>query len=141
MEHMLKRGEDELKKGSLNVMEEAMASMSDPAVVAEMSKMMHDPSFKDQLKAMTQDPKFKDYVDAVRALFCYKMFVAYMFAANTDCQDRQCRYTDARNDERSSKEEKGGSPKRSGAWVVVNTCSFAIQIVTRHIYFRDMLVL
>ncbi len=61
-----------------------------------------------------------------------------MFAANTDLNDRQFRNTDARNDERSSKEEKGRSPKRSGAWIVVNTRSFAIQIITRHIYFRDL---
>lgn len=65
MEHMLKVGEDQLKKNAGDQMKDAMAAMSNPDVMAEMQKMMKDPQFVQQIQAMTKDPNFKSYVDAV----------------------------------------------------------------------------
>ena len=65
MEHMLDRGEAELKVGAAAAMEEAMASMANPEVMAEMTKMMKDPSFQAQLAAMAKDPSFRNYVSAM----------------------------------------------------------------------------
>jgi DNA repair ATPase RecN len=69
MEHMLMRGEDDLKKAAGGMMEEAMAAMNNPDVMAEMGKMMKDPNFQQQLQAMAKDPSFKSYTDAVSTLF------------------------------------------------------------------------
>merc|ERR1712232_1123026 len=66
LEHMLKVGNDQLKKGAMSAMEEAMAAMANPEVLSEMSKMMKDPKFLAQITAMTKDPQFKSYVDAVQ---------------------------------------------------------------------------
>jgi hypothetical protein len=65
MEHMLKVGDNELKKGAASAMEEAMASMNDPEVMAEMTRMIKDPKFAKEFEAMKKDPQFKSYVDAV----------------------------------------------------------------------------
>lgn len=65
MEHMVKVGGEQLKKGAASAMEEAMASMANPEVMAEMSKMMKDPNFQQQIAAMTKDPSFANYVGAV----------------------------------------------------------------------------
>ena len=65
MEHMVKVGADQLKKGASSAMEEAMASMANPEVMAEMAKMMKDPNFQQQIAAMTKDPSFANYVSAV----------------------------------------------------------------------------
>ena len=64
-EHMMKVGNKELKEGAANVMEDAMAAMANPEVMAEMAKMIKDPSFQQQLADMAKDPSFKNYVDAV----------------------------------------------------------------------------
>jgi hypothetical protein len=65
MEHMLKVGDNELKKSASSAMEEAMAAMNDPEVMAEMTRMIKDPSFAKEFEAMKKDPQFKNYVDAV----------------------------------------------------------------------------
>ena len=65
MEHMLKVGEETLKKNAGDQMKEAMNAMSNPEVMAEMQQMMKDPKFMQQIQAMTKDPNFKSYVDAV----------------------------------------------------------------------------
>jgi DNA repair ATPase RecN len=66
MEHMLKVGKDELKNTAAASMEQAMAAMQDPAVMAEMTKMLKDPNFTQQLQhLMKNDPSFQNYVDAV----------------------------------------------------------------------------
>jgi hypothetical protein len=65
MEHMLKVGDKELKKGATSAMEEAIASMADPEVMAEMTRMLKDPNFAKEFEAMKKDPQFKNYVDAV----------------------------------------------------------------------------
>jgi hypothetical protein len=65
MEHMLKVGENEIKKSATGAMEEAMANMANPEVMAEMTKMLKDPNFAKQFEAMQKDPSFKSYVDAV----------------------------------------------------------------------------
>jgi len=65
MEHMLKVGEDQLKKHAGDQLKDAMAAMSNPEVMGEMQKMMKDPQFLAQIQAMTKDPNFKSYVDAV----------------------------------------------------------------------------
>lgn len=64
-EHMVKVGQGELKQAAGNVMEDAMAAMNDPSVMAEMAKMVKDPGFQQQLADMASDPTFKSYIDAV----------------------------------------------------------------------------
>jgi len=66
MEHMLKVGNEQLKKAAGDQMKEAMEAMSNPDVMDEMQKMMKDPQFLQQIQAMTKDPNFKSYVDAVQ---------------------------------------------------------------------------
>jgi ABC-type branched-subunit amino acid transport system ATPase component len=65
MEHMMKVGADQLKAGAGKMMEDAMAAMNDPKVMAEMTKMVQDPSFQANLADMAKDPSFKQYIDAV----------------------------------------------------------------------------
>jgi tripartite-type tricarboxylate transporter receptor subunit TctC len=65
LEHMLKVGQTELKEAAGGVMEDAMAAMGNPEVMAEMAKMVNDPSFQQQLADMASDPTFKSYIDAV----------------------------------------------------------------------------
>jgi uncharacterized protein with von Willebrand factor type A (vWA) domain len=66
MEHMLKVGEQELKKNAGDQMREAMAAMSNPDVLNQMQEMLKDPNFMRQIQDMTKDPNFKSYVDAVQ---------------------------------------------------------------------------
>ena len=64
-EHMQKVGQQQLKQAAGGVMEDAMAAMNDPSVMAEMAKMVKDPSFQQQLADMANDPTFKSYIEAV----------------------------------------------------------------------------
>jgi hypothetical protein len=64
-EHMVKVGQGELKKHAGDVMEDAMAAMANPEVMAEMSNMIKDPEFQQQLAEMAKDPAFASYVEAV----------------------------------------------------------------------------
>ena len=66
MEHMMKVGNDALKNQAGNMMEEAMAAMNNPEVMAEVAKMVKDPSFQQQLAEMAKDPQFKSYIDAMK---------------------------------------------------------------------------
>merc|ERR1711862_773877 len=68
MEHMVKTGEEGLKKGAMNAMEEAMKAMSNPDVMSQMGKMLKDPKFLEQVTAMTKDPQFKPYMDAMKEM-------------------------------------------------------------------------
>jgi hypothetical protein len=66
MEHMIKRGNDELKKGAANMMEDTMAAMMEnPALMNEMTQMLKDPNFQQQLAEMMKDPSFASYREAV----------------------------------------------------------------------------
>jgi hypothetical protein len=65
MEHMLKVGEDQLKNSAGAAMEQAMADMANPEMMAQMATMLKDPKFQAQLAAMQKDPSFKNYVSAV----------------------------------------------------------------------------
>lgn len=65
MEHMVKVGNEQIKKGAAGAMEEAMAAMGDPEVMAEMAKLIKDPTFQQQISDMSKDPSFKNYVAAV----------------------------------------------------------------------------
>ena len=69
-EHMLKVGNEDMKKAAGSMMEEAMAAMANPEVMAEMQKMIKDPNFQQQLASMTKDPSFKSYVDTVSTTIC-----------------------------------------------------------------------
>merc|ERR1712032_1410901 len=66
MEHMLKIGNNQLKNAAGNVMEDAMAAMGNPEVMAEVSKMIKDPKFQQQFSKMAKDPSFKSYIDAMQ---------------------------------------------------------------------------
>jgi len=117
MEHMLKVGDKELKQGAMSAMEEAMSAMSNPEVMAEMSKMIKDPNFAKQFQDMSKDPSFQKYVDAVSY---HSIFVSlaveltgdinmtYVFALLTPLYFFLVR-TDGRHDERPCQKAKGGS--------------------------------
>mmetsp|Transcript_7079 Transcript_7079/g.10162 ORF Transcript_7079/g.10162 Transcript_7079/m.10162 type:complete len:200 (+) Transcript_7079:160-759(+) len=66
MEHMVKVGQETIKKGANSAMEEAMASMANPEVMAEMTKMLKDPNFQQQIAGMAKDPSFKNYISAMQ---------------------------------------------------------------------------
>merc|ERR1711862_711821 len=66
MEHMLKVGNNELKTAAGNVMQDAMAAMSNPEVMAEMKNMIQDPNFQQQLNSMAKDPSFSSYIEAMQ---------------------------------------------------------------------------
>lgn len=82
MEHMVKRGNDELKKGAANMMDETMAAMAqNPELINEMTKMMKDPSFQQQLSEMMKDPSFAHYREAVSIVSCNTISLSKM----TEC--------------------------------------------------------
>lgn len=68
MEHMVKVGQDQIKKGADDTMKQAMESMKDPAMMAEAVKMMKDPKFVEQLKELSKDPAFKNYQAAMAGM-------------------------------------------------------------------------
>jgi len=68
MEHMMKVGNEALKAQAGNLMEEAMAAMNNPEVMAEVAKMVKDPGFQQQLAEMAKDPQFKSYIDAMKEM-------------------------------------------------------------------------
>lgn len=65
-EHMQRVGNDQLKQGAVDDMEQAMAAMANPEVLAEMTKMLKDPKFKDTLDSMANNPQFKNYIEAMQ---------------------------------------------------------------------------
>eukprot|EP00980_Cylindrotheca_fusiformis_P007111 scaffold1489_cov194-Cylindrotheca_fusiformis.AAC.21 len=67
LEHMMKVGSDQLNAGTGKMMEDAMAAMSNPEVMAEMTKMIKDPNFQANLADMAKDPTFKKYIESVSA--------------------------------------------------------------------------
>mmetsp|Transcript_5767 Transcript_5767/g.9993 ORF Transcript_5767/g.9993 Transcript_5767/m.9993 type:complete len:200 (-) Transcript_5767:103-702(-) len=69
MEHMLKRGQDTMKKNAQSSMTEALGAMSDdPEVMAEAMKMMKDPDFQKNIANMAKDPAFKNYMTAMQEM-------------------------------------------------------------------------
>jgi tyrosyl-tRNA synthetase len=66
VEHMAKVGGEQLKSGANNALDEALDSLKDPAIMAEMTKMMKDPNFKQKMKAMMNDNQFKEYASAMK---------------------------------------------------------------------------
>ena len=64
-EHMVQRGNDQMKKGAMNSMADAMEAMNDPAVMGEAMKMMQNPDFARQMQQMQNDPAFGNYMAAV----------------------------------------------------------------------------
>jgi len=64
MEHMVKVGQDQLKKGASSSVQEAMNMMNDPEVFDEAMKMLKDPNFVKNLETFTKDPAFANYKDA-----------------------------------------------------------------------------
>lgn len=68
MEHMVKVGNEQIKQASRNVMDDAMAALENPEVMAEMAKMVKDPQFQQQLAEMAKDPSFKNYIDTMQEM-------------------------------------------------------------------------
>merc|ERR1719445_1712773 len=66
IEHMMKVGNEALKNQAGNLMEEAMAAMNNPEVMAEVAKMVKDPNFQKQLADLAKDPQFQSYIDAMK---------------------------------------------------------------------------
>jgi hypothetical protein len=110
MEHMMKVGQEQLKKNAMQGVEGAMAAMNDPQVVAEMTKMLKDPSFAKQLKEMQNSPEFQQYVNAVRWICCNLFlglkWVKSISLTKDDGNSLTLRssFTDARNVARPRKE-------------------------------------
>jgi hypothetical protein len=65
-EHMARVGNEKLKKNAAGAMDEAIAALSDPKVLKEMTEMMQDPKFQSQMAALANDSKMKDYMDALK---------------------------------------------------------------------------
>ena len=102
-EHMLKVGDNELKKAAGSAMEDAMAAMANPEVMAQMTSMIKDPNFQAQLAEMTKDPSFRSYIDAVSLIYreiflsmrcgmpfawtVWLMFVLYPFSSSQQMKD------------------------------------------------------
>jgi cell fate (sporulation/competence/biofilm development) regulator YmcA (YheA/YmcA/DUF963 family) len=57
-----------LKQNAMNDMEQAMAALSNPDVMAEMTKMLQDPKFKETFEQLTKDSQFQNYIDAMKEL-------------------------------------------------------------------------
>ena len=85
LEHMMKVGDAELKAGAANIMQDAMAAMANPEVMAEMTKMISNPNFQEQLAAMSKDPNFKLYMESVSNLVSKFSFFHVMGVDLTDC--------------------------------------------------------
>lgn len=66
MEHMLKVGNNQLKNQAGNMMNDAMAAMNNPEVMAQVAKMVKDPNFQQQLADMAKDPQFASYIEAMK---------------------------------------------------------------------------
>ena len=77
-EHMMKVGNEQLKNAAGNVMEDAMAAMSNPEVMAEMTKMIKDPAFQEQLSAMAKDPNFQQQLAAMAKDPSFKSYIDAM---------------------------------------------------------------
>jgi hypothetical protein len=65
-EHMQRVGNDQLKKGAANAMEQAMEALANPEVMAEMTKMLKDPKFKETLASMAKDSQLQNYMEAMQ---------------------------------------------------------------------------
>ena len=123
LEHMVKVGNDELKKGASNVMEDAMDAMNNPEVMAEMTKMIKDPQFQEQLAAMAKDPSFKSYVDAV-SIIHVDMNLVSKNIFECDLNFLPPILSDARYDEGPRKEKADGRHGCPNACFRLNTYHF-----------------
>jgi len=68
VEHMVQRGQNEMKKGARNTMTDVMQAMNDPAIMQEAVKMMKDPKFAEQMRAMQNDPEMRKYMQAMQEM-------------------------------------------------------------------------
>jgi len=68
IEHMAKVGEEQLKDNAYSQMEEAMAAMGNPEVMAQMTKMLKDPDFYKKFAEMSKDPNFAMYKESVEKI-------------------------------------------------------------------------
>uniref|UniRef100_A0A7S2HQP8 STI1 domain-containing protein n=1 Tax=Helicotheca tamesis TaxID=374047 RepID=A0A7S2HQP8_9STRA len=68
MEHMVKRGQDSMKKEAKNTMTEAMEAMGNPEAMKQAAELMKDPEFQKQMSEMAKDPSFKQYVSAMEEM-------------------------------------------------------------------------
>ena len=69
MEQMIKIGNDQMKKKSMETVDATMDAMTnDPAMMDSMAKMIKDPNFKKQLDEMMKDPNFRAYMDSMQEM-------------------------------------------------------------------------
>ena len=78
LEHMLKVGNENLKKGATDSMRQAMDAMNDPAVMQQMTQMMKDPQMQAKIQQMMKDPQFQQYAEAVSWLILIVALVEMM---------------------------------------------------------------
>lgn len=64
-EHMVQRGNDQMKKNAQASIADAFSALNDPTMMAEAAKMMKDPNFIAKVQQMAKDPQFKNYMSAV----------------------------------------------------------------------------
>ncbi len=67
-EHMVKRGQDQMKKTAQASIADAFGALNDPKMMAEAQKMMKDPKFIQNFQKMATDPNFKPYMEAVSSM-------------------------------------------------------------------------
>ncbi|KAL7575902.1 hypothetical protein ACA910_000703 [Epithemia clementina (nom. ined.)] len=69
MEQMIKVGNEEMKKKSMQTVDATMDAMAnDPEMVDSMAKMIKDPNFKKQLDEMMKDPNFRAYMESMQEM-------------------------------------------------------------------------
>jgi len=84
-EHIMQRGQEEVKKDAKSQMAHAMEAMyTDPEVMKEAQKMVKDPQFRQYLEQMTKDPAFKNYINAVSDTsdYSFSFFPCSRYALN-----------------------------------------------------------
>lgn len=66
MEHMLKVGQEQMKKAAEGSLDDAMnAMLNNKDVMNGMADMVKDPNFKKQFDAMMKDPSFREYMNSM----------------------------------------------------------------------------
>mmetsp|Transcript_17076 Transcript_17076/g.35346 ORF Transcript_17076/g.35346 Transcript_17076/m.35346 type:complete len:141 (+) Transcript_17076:431-853(+) len=67
MEHMLKVGNDKIKKTAAGTLDSTMEAMlNNKDVMNDMAEMVKDPNFKKQFDEMMKDPSFRAYMESMQ---------------------------------------------------------------------------
>ena len=61
----VERGNDQIKKKTMESLTDALGSLDDPETMAQAAKLMKDPNFVAQVQKMAKDPQFQNYLAGV----------------------------------------------------------------------------